>query len=152
MHVFEFRDVPSQPALFIAATCRRDDIGATLMALLPETYRSLERFGVAQAGPPFCRYMSHSGDEIDVEAGLPVSEAVGARDLRVLSGSIGGCTAAFAVHRGPYSTLGDTFAALEHWIVEQGRVPRNGRWASYVTDPSEFPDPENWVTEIYWPV
>src|SRR5580658_3343824 len=142
MTMIEIRDVPDQPALFIAATCRRDDIGLTLMALLPEVYRSLGRFGVAQAGPPFCRYVSNAGDEIDIEAGMPVTQAVATGDLRVLAGSVGGCAAAFTVHRGPYSLLGDTYAALERWISEQGRVPKEGRWASYLTDPSEDPDPE----------
>lgn len=149
---FEIRDVPAKPAIFIAATCRRDDIGSTLMELLPENHRALHRLGARQDGPPFCRYVSHTGEEIDVEAGLPVSERVATGDLRVLSGTIGGCRAAFTVHRGPYSTLGDTYAALEDWIVDQGHVPGDGRWASYVTDPSDEPDPENWVTEIYWPV
>jgi effector-binding domain-containing protein len=150
--VFEIRDVAEQPALFIAATCRREDIGARLMEIFPEVFRAMERFGVSEAGAPFCRYVTHAGDEIDIEAGIPVNAVVASGDLRVLAGSLGGCTTAFTIHRGPYSQMGETYAALERWILEQGRLPRDGRWASYVTDPSEFPDPENWMTEVYWPV
>lgn len=152
MRSFEIRHVAAQPALFVAATCRRDDIGRTLMALLPEVYQAVGRFGAEPAGPPFCRYISFAGEEIDVEAGFPVNSAVHGQDLRMLSGTIGGCAAAYTVHRGPYSTMGDTYAALEHWIIEQGRVPRAGRWSSYVTDPADVSDPEDWLTEIYWPV
>src|SRR5215472_16834654 len=113
MRAFEMRVVQTQPALFIAASCHRADIGSTLMKLLPEVYQSMDRFGVTAAGPPFCRYISQHGDEIDVEAGLPITRAASSADLRVRAGTLGGCEAAYTVHRGPYSHMGDTYAALE---------------------------------------
>jgi hypothetical protein len=33
-------------------------------------------------------------------------------------------------------------------LLQPGGAP----WESYVTDPADFPNPDDWRTEIYWPL
>ena len=67
-------------------------------------------------------------------------------------GAASGGPAAVAVHAGPYDQLGETYAALERWIEANGLRTAGAPWESYITDPTDHPDPADWRTEIYWPV
>ncbi len=56
------------------------------------------------------------------------------------------------MHVGPYDTIGATWDAMGNWVEEQGRAPADPAWESYLTDPSEEPNPARWMTEVYMPV
>jgi effector-binding domain-containing protein len=53
---------------------------------------------------------------------------------------------------GAYDSLPNAYAALEVWIEEHGFAASGAPWESYVTDPAEHPDPQNWRTDIFWPI
>jgi AraC family transcriptional regulator len=53
---------------------------------------------------------------------------------------------------GPYDKLPEAYEAMELWIQSQGLIAAGPPWESYVTDPSEHPDPKDWKTEIFWPL
>jgi effector-binding domain-containing protein len=55
------------------------------------------------------------------------------------------------MHTGPYEKLIGAHAAMQQWIEAQGFVAQ-GSWESYVTDPVDYPDPDDWKTEIFWPL
>lgn len=46
----------------------------------------------------------------------------------------------------------DTYAAMERWMDANGYRPGGAPWESYVTDPGECPDVNDWRTEVYWPL
>jgi effector-binding domain-containing protein len=53
---------------------------------------------------------------------------------------------------GAYDSLPNAYAALEVWIEENGFAASGAPWESYVTDPAAHPDPQNWRTDIFWPI
>jgi AraC family transcriptional regulator len=55
-------------------------------------------------------------------------------------------------HSPYYDGLNEANAAVYAWIQEQGLVVAGPPWEVYVTDPGEVPDPQDWRTEIFWPV
>jgi AraC family transcriptional regulator len=59
---------------------------------------------------------------------------------------------ATTVHAGPYDKLPDAYAAIEQWMEAEGLVAAGAPWESYLNDPSDFPDPKDWKTEVSWPV
>jgi AraC family transcriptional regulator len=37
-------------------------------------------------------------------------------------------------------------------MAANGSRAAGAPWESYVTDPGQFPNPEDWRTEVYWPL
>ena len=37
-------------------------------------------------------------------------------------------------------------------MESQGLASAGAPWESYITDPTEHPDPKDWKTEVCWPV
>ena len=48
--------------------------------------------------------------------------------------------------------LAETYAALERWIDTNGFKVAGPPWESYVTDPADHPDQNDWRTEVCWPL
>jgi AraC family transcriptional regulator len=86
-----------------------------------------------------------------IECGVPLAMP-GAGDGDIVAGELPGGPVASTVHAGPYEQLGETYRALERWMVEQGLRPAGAPWESYVTDPAEHPDPADWRTLVHWPI
>jgi AraC family transcriptional regulator len=63
-----------------------------------------------------------------------------------------GGTVAYTLHSGPYEELRGAYAAIESWMEEQGLTAAGAPWESYITDPTEHPNPADWKTEVFWPV
>ena len=83
----------------------------------PELFGWVFENGVAPAGPPFLRYheIDHAGEPLDVEAGVPLSNAPAAEEGRVRARALPAGRYLTAVHIGPYTSdampdLGDARA------------------------------------------
>src|SRR5262245_42963852 len=148
-HVFEIREVPVQPVLYLPATCGQGEIGPTLMRLLPEVFRYVQQSGAIPAGAPFARYTRWGRQDCDLEAGIPVAAPAAGADP-IQAGELGGCQALYTVHVGPYEGLREAWGEAEAWLRENGRSPAGAPWESYVTDPAAVPDPQQWRTELFW--
>jgi effector-binding domain-containing protein len=143
-------DVPAQPALFVRRRTTRDALAAVLGECFGAVVAHATATGAVLAGAPFARYLD-TGDEVTVEAGLPVAEpAAGAGEVE--AGSLGGGPVAVVVHHGPYEDLPEVYAGLERWAEETGEKAGGPPWEVYLTDPATVPDPSNWRTDVYWPL
>jgi effector-binding domain-containing protein len=115
-----------------------------------ETMRVLDAQGLHPAGPPFGKYYGMPGATVDVEAGFPVTTPV-APDGEVAPGTLPGGEVVEAIHLGPYDTMAQTYAVIEQFFAATGRTPGGVMWESYLSDPSNEPDPATWRTLISWP-
>lgn len=148
---FEVVDVPPEDAVFVGATCGLDEIGVTLMKVLPRALEHAIGNGVAPKGPPFARYLCWRPTECEFEGGFTLPHAIRAGHS-IAAGVLGGCRAAHTVHVGRYSGLRDAHRAAMEWIEAHGYRVGGAPWEKYVTDPEEVPNPEEWKTEIFWPI
>lgn len=55
-------------------------------------------------------------------------------------------------HRGPYEGTGDAHNFLHKHIAVSDHDFAGVPWEVYVTGPADEPDPQDWITEIYYPV
>jgi AraC family transcriptional regulator len=147
----ERRDIEPRPILFVRRRVARTVIAATTGDCLGKVFAHSQAAGLALAGPPVSRYPEAGPGLITIEVGMPLA-APGAGAGAVEAGSLNGGAVAMAVHVGSYDSLGETYAAIERWIAEQGHRPGGSPWEVYVTDPAEHPDPADWKTEVYWPL
>lgn len=145
-----------QSYVAIKAHATRAELSTKLPPLIGELAGWLAARGVKPMGAPFYRYLVIDQNEgFDIEVGLPVSSPVQG-DGRVDVGVIPAGCYAVTTHIGSYDRLQDATAILKKWAAENDvrwdTSENESRWGArletYLTDPSEVPDPQKWQTEI----
>jgi AraC family transcriptional regulator len=148
---YEIEEREVQNVASVRVKVRSADISATLAGIYPEIMGHLTAEGAKITGPPFSRYHGFSGDEVDLEAGMPIGKPV-AEKGRVKMGQLPAGKTVVGWHVGPYDKLKTSHEALKAWIDGQKLVPRGGPWEVYWTDPGVVPDPAKWRTQLFMPV
>jgi AraC family transcriptional regulator len=143
--------IQPQHILFIRRRIAPSELQQTLGECLGKLFTYAAKCGLPIAGWPICRYVSTGLGLWTVEPAVPLATpATGEGEMQV--GMLPGGWVALGVHVGPYDRLPDTNAAIERWIEANGFRTGGPAWEHYITDPAEHPDPEDWRTEVYWPL
>ena len=136
-------------------------IGATIGEVVGKIFQYAQQHGFALTGKPITRYLDMGMGHMTIEPGMRIAalaegEIGGAPDDEDVEGVrrdvLPGGSAASTIHSGPYETLNEAYAAIEAWMQAEGVSPAGAPWDSYITDPAEFPDPQDWKTEVIWPI
>lgn len=144
--------VQRTPVASIRKKIKMQDIGRELAHMLPAVMQHLNSVNVAPAGAPFTRYYGDVRQPlVEVEAGIPVTEAIKGKD-EVHPGELPAGRVATTWHIGPYHELSKSYARLEAWMKQQQLEPDGAPWEIYWTDPGLEQDPAKWRTQILWPV
>ncbi len=146
----QIREVPARHALLIHARCPMTDIGATMGPIFGEVAGWAGAHGVPLTGPAVARYTDVAAGECEFDAGFLVAQTPSDTDSRVRTADLGGCTVACATHIGPYTSLAETYGAIEDWMDENGYVTAGPMWEEYFSPPGT--PPEQTRTDVYWPV
>lgn len=158
------KDLVQQPVLVARRRVKRSEIAAAITDVLTQIFQYAQERGIALAGHPFTRYVDVGAGLLTIEPGMrvvtsPLSPAAidnvppptTSRGPEVVEDVLPGGTAATTVHAGPYETLSDAYGALEAWMEAHQLASAGAPWESYITDPTEHPDPKDWKTEVCWP-
>lgn len=137
--------------LYKSARCEHSAIAPTLAQILPAIFQHATVQGIPMVGPPITLYVQWGPGMVTLHAGMPVapgSQGSGDIEVAVLPGG----PAAVTIHTGPYDGLGDAHAAVEQYLHQIGRKASGPLREVYLTDPGEVPNPEEWKTQIIWPL
>lgn len=139
-----------QPVLRIRRTARPEDCDPG--GDIDKVFHVVNLQGLTQAGPP---YFS-AGEPDDegrrsMESGIPVGLA-GVADGEVEAGVLAGGDVASLLYRGRYEGIDTAYRQLWKSIQEAGLRPAGEPRDVYLTSPAATPDPENYLTEVLWPV
>jgi effector-binding domain-containing protein len=147
-----------QPVLSIRSTVAVAELAQAQGERLNELWRSMQARGAAPLGPPFVRYHTFGETETDVELGFPVNAGV-ANAGRIPAGQLPGGAAIVTWHLGSHDSLGAAYRRLEGWLEVNGREAAGPAWEVYwwidpnlEPDPSSWPAPTEWRTELVQPV
>jgi AraC family transcriptional regulator len=151
------KELTTQPVLVVRRRVRRDEIAATIGAELPKVFVHAQQRGIAIAEYPITRYLESSMGLVTLETGMRVTPrsgewTAGEGEGDVLAETLPGGPAAVTIHSGPYDQLQAAYAALEEWIAANGLRPAGAPWEAYLNDPADHPNPQDWKTEVCWPV
>ena len=146
------KELAPQPVLVVRRRVKRSDIAATIGEALPHIFVYAQQNGIALAGLPFTRYVEMGPGMITMEPGMRVTGQPGSGQGEVVADTLPGGPAVTTVHAGPYDKLSDAYAAIEQWMEAEGLVAAGAPWECYLNDPSDYPDPKDWKTEVFWPV
>jgi DNA-binding transcriptional MerR regulator len=118
-----------------------------------EVFRAIAEQGARPAGPPFSIYHDPEfrDDDIDVEVGVPVDEAV-VPGGRLVGRTLDGGPVAYTLHVGSYEEIGAAYRAVSGWIQAHGHTMSGAPREVYLVGPGQAPDPSGYRTEIVWPL
>jgi len=100
--------------------------------------QDLERQRSFPAGPPYAAYYNMDMQDLDVEIGIPVSEAI-AGTGKFQSGEIPGGRYAACIYTGPYHEITAGYKRLAAWMEAQGLESSGLALECYLNDPASTP-------------
>ena len=122
----------------------QDEFGKYYGAL----FERVPREHVTPTGQTGARYFDEAFDRdaSDIEV------FIGIREAEKADAVITPQSCAMTVHHGGYSTLSEAYGAVVNWIIENGYEIVGPAFDLYVKTRFDAPSPEDWVTEVYFPV
>jgi DNA-binding transcriptional MerR regulator len=150
----ELRHIPATTALAIRGVvgcC--PDAEAWLHEAFSEIYRTLRDPDVTRLGPDAALFSDEffEAGEGEVVAYVPSTGAL-RPDGRVEVRMIPAADTVIAVHRGPFTNLDQTYAALGTYVAERGLHAGGPVREQYLISGVVTPDPDDYLTEVCWPV
>lgn len=105
--------------------------------------------------PCYCSVTFHDGEfkesDVDVEAQKTVRGTYPDTE-HVKFKTVPAVTFASAIHKGGYDTIGEANAAVAAWVRDNGYDYAGPAFNIYHVSPHETKDPEEYVTEVCYPV
>ena len=148
----EIRDVPEERIVAVHDEATEETITRVIPQAIERVHGFLKSTGVDPAGAPMC-VSSPWSDEgtIELETGWPVAVDL-ETEPPLETVTLPGGRALVMRHVGPYHELPTAYRLMCETMEEHGLSSRGRPREVYVTDPAEVPDPEDYVTEIIWPI
>jgi len=145
--------VQQQPERAVLSIRRRTAV-SNLPEFLGRAYGSVAQYlaelGEQPAGRPYAAYYNMDMQNLDVEAGFPISKDLPGKG-NIQASRIPGGKAATCVHVGPNDKIEPAYAALTQWIKDKGYEATGVAYEFYLNDPEEAP-PEELATQIVFPL
>lgn len=153
MYKIEQTEFPETHFVAIRETVKIEDLSAGFQTNLPKVYKTLVEQGHQPAGMPHGMYYDWNEKEgtTDVAYAIPVKEKIdlgeGFTSLHIPKTPV----AALDFY-GSYEKLKDGHGAVHAYIHEHKLGMANPAIEEYATDPELEPDPNKWLTKIYYPI
>ena len=131
--------------------CPPSEIGKIMGPSVAEVAEVLKAQNRAPSGPWFTHHFRRPVDYFDLEICFPVEKAIDP-DGDVHPGVWPGMTVARTIYHGNYSGLPGAWGELEAWMKAERKPGRGEFWERYLINPNDDATPENWRTELNWPL
>lgn len=142
----EFYEQAAQPTL----TIRTRSSVEKLPHVLGEAYAAIGQYlgslGEVPGGAPFVAYYNMNIEDLDIEAGFPVSKPIPGTGT-IQSNQMPAGKYATCLYKGPYNECGAAYEELTRWVLAQGCETTGVAHEFYLNDPTETP-PQELKTQI----
>lgn len=155
------KSVEPQPVLVERRRVSHAQVSATIGEVVGRLFAHAQKEGLVLTGNPFTRYIEAGPGLMTIEPGMRIAGPPEETERDPVDGgsvdgvrrdALPGGDVAVTIHAGSYESLSDGYAAIEAWMESEGLTSAGAPWESYLTDPTQYPDPKDWKTEIAWPV
>ncbi|HEY8523325.1 MAG TPA: MerR family transcriptional regulator [Acidimicrobiales bacterium] len=150
------RRTPAHHTLAVRGEVTAADFAAFLGDAYGRIGAVLGRLGLEAAGPSGALYPPEIPDDgpEPVEAFVPIAAPAALPDDRgpVTLGEVPAARVAVVVHAGPYETIDETYRLLGAWVGRHARPAGTPVREVYLVSYGEAADPEQFRTEIHWPI
>lgn len=134
--------------LYIRQMMSNDDYAKGYGKYFSRLYEKIATEKLTLIGTPMTIYHSDEYNPAgnDTEFAIPIKECV--KGTRGFPGGL----CAKSIIKGSYSELTSVYTRLREWVENEGYELPKSAYQVYVTDPSEATNPEEIITEVYFPV
>lgn len=139
-----------QPTLTVRTRTSVAEISNALGTAFKAVWEYARAHDVQPAGPPFALYHNMDMQDLDLEAGYPVSRSVRGSAI-VIAGELPECEAATCLHIGSYESIGQSYEVLMNWMKERSLESWGLVYEFYLNDPRNTP-PDQLRTRIVFPL
>ncbi|AET69631.1 putative transcriptional regulator [Desulfosporosinus orientis DSM 765] len=124
-----------------------------ISVLIGKVFEDIYQLNLQPSGPVMTVYYDKEFDaeNADIEVCIPVNKNVNVESSDKLKEFKGGLTAC-TKFVGPYSRLGEAYAKVMKWIDDHGYKNFGAPYDIYLTDPRTTTNPDEFVTEVFFPV
>ena len=147
-------ETTTQPAVVIEATATLEEVPTLIVRLFGEVVQALIGAGMDPTGegPLFARYLENpqSGDPFRMQVGAPVR--AGVRVAGLTAAELPGGRRVVAQFTGGYEGISEAWAAFYRLLIDEQYALADAPWESYVRSPKDSPNPNDWVTELVFPL
>lgn len=128
---------------------------SNISGLIGKVFEDIYHMKLQPAGPLMMFYHDQKGEfdieNADCEACMPISftaETANTENIKQLPEVL----VAAATYVGVYSKIGEAYSEVLKWIDENGYTPVAAPFDVYLKGPRDTPNPEEFVTEVCFPV
>lgn len=137
----------TQKVMSVRTRCSVQELPDTIGKIYKNIYEYLMELKKEPSDAPFVGYFNMDMNDLDVEIGYPVSEAIKEKNNMKMS-EIPSGKYATTFHKGSYSELPKAYESLMKWMEENGCIPMEIGYEVYLNDPSVVKK-EDLETAIY---
>jgi len=143
-YVIEIRKFPEMKVLSTRNRMGVDDFGKHYGKL----FERVPKEHVTPTGLNGARYYD---EEFNPESS-DIELFIGIREKEKADTVIQSCKCAMTVHRGGYATLSEAYGSVVSWISKNGYEVAGAPFDLYIKTQFDSLSPEDWETEVYFPV
>lgn len=142
----ELKEFKPATVISVRDTISIDNIGAIFGRIFETAFKD----GITPEGSPMTVYhdMDFNYEHTDIEILLPVSASESRIETKIFNPGLCACT----IYTGAYSSIGDAYATVIKWIDKNGYRISDTPFDVYVKGPGQASSPDEFVTEVYFPV
>ena len=138
---FEVNETAAQPVLSIRKRTSVGDLPQLLGYAFSAIIEYLNEIGEQPVDAPFAAYYNMDMEDLDIEAGFPVSKQLAGRDDINLSEIPAGKQVSCS-YKGPYLEMGAVYEAMQAWMEANAYIPTGTVYEFYYNSPLEVPESE----------
>jgi effector-binding domain-containing protein len=142
----ELKEMPAQHTLYLRTTTAYQNLPQFFGAAYSAIFQHLGTLQQQPAGPPYAAYYNMDMQNLDVEAGFPVSGLLAGKG-EIKAGEIPAGKYTTCLYIGPYDGIASAYTALTQWIQENKYEPSGIAYELYLDDPTNTP-PQELKTQI----
>lgn len=141
-------EYPSQNILYLRRKLTQEECLVGYSQFFCKLYQKIATEKLTITGPAITIYHNPGNDplEFEIEFAVPIKEVVtGTRDFQS-----GLCVK--STLNGAYTNITSIYARQQEWAETNGYEFTKSPFELYISEPNDYNTPEDYVTEIYYPV
>lgn len=131
----------AQPTISIRTRTAVENLPQVLGKAYGNIMNFLFEIGVQPAGAPYVGYFNMDMQDLDIEIGFPVGQAILGRD-DLQASEIPAGKQVSCLYTGPYNKIDSAYNALMEWIPANGHEATGICYEFYLNDPAQTPESE----------
>ncbi|EDM44882.1 hypothetical protein SCB49_02139 [unidentified eubacterium SCB49] len=143
--------------MYNTTVTKTEEVSLKMKPLMEQVVNFMQEHNITHAGAPFTIYnqVDYSQNSVIFSAAIPVKEKINTpAGSPVLNGYMEPVTAVKMTLKGDYKNLQEVYTKAHQYRTQNNYTlhPTAKMFEVYTTDPSEVPNPAEWITEVYIPI